>query len=40
MDSVQGLVLEEQVVDWLLERAQVSDKPASFDEVMKPNQAA
>ncbi|HXH04101.1 MAG TPA: trigger factor [Candidatus Competibacteraceae bacterium] len=39
LESIRGLALEEQVVDWLLERAQVSDKPSSFDEIMKPNKA-
>ncbi len=36
MESIRTLVLEDQVVDWLLERAEVIDKPSSFDEIMKP----
>lgn len=32
--QLENLVLEEQVIDWLLERAQVSDQPGSFKEVM------
>lgn len=32
--QLENLVLEEQVVDWLLERAQITDQPASFKEVM------
>lgn len=34
MDSVEALVLEEQVVDWLLDQSQVQEKSYSFDEVM------
>lgn len=34
MRQVEGLVLEDQVVDWLLEKAKVSDKPISFRELM------
>lgn len=37
LEAVRTLALEDQVVDWLLARAQVVDKPSSFDEVMKPN---
>jgi trigger factor len=36
MESIRTLALEDQVVDWLLERAEVTDKPSSFDEIMKP----
>lgn len=34
--SVEGLVLEDQVVDLVLEKAQLIDVPRSFDEVMNP----
>ncbi|MFO1407085.1 MAG: trigger factor [Steroidobacteraceae bacterium] len=34
MRQIENMVLEEQVVDWLLERAKVTDQPASFKEVM------
>jgi trigger factor len=34
MRQVENLVLEDQVVDYLLERAKVSDRKASFKEVM------
>jgi len=34
MRQVEGMVLEEQAVDRLLEKAQVTDKPTSFDELM------
>jgi trigger factor len=32
--QMEAGVLEDQVVDWLLERAKVEDKPASFKELM------
>ena len=34
MRQVEGMVLEEQVVDYLLERAQVTDQPSSFKDLM------
>ncbi|CDI03980.1 peptidyl-prolyl cis/trans isomerase (trigger factor), molecular chaperone involved in cell division [Candidatus Competibacter denitrificans Run_A_D11] len=34
LDNVRALVLEEQIVDWLLERGQVSEKTSTFAEVM------
>ncbi|MFO1352267.1 MAG: trigger factor [Gammaproteobacteria bacterium] len=40
MDSIYSLVLEDQVVDWLLARAEVTDQPSSFDEIMKPKRRA
>ncbi len=33
---VRALALEEQVVDWLLDRAQITDENSSFYEVMDP----
>lgn len=39
LESIQTLALEDQVVDWLLGRAEVVDKPSSFDAIMKPSQA-
>ena len=39
MESARAVVLEEQVVDWLLERAEVSEKPSTFDGVLKPSRA-
>lgn len=32
--QMEAAVLEDQVVDWVLERAQVTDKPSSFKELM------
>lgn len=36
MELARALVLEDQVVDWLLERAQVSEKASTFAEIVKP----
>jgi trigger factor len=36
--EVENVALEDQVVDWILERAQVTDTPTTFDAVMKPGQ--
>jgi trigger factor len=33
MRQIESAVLEEQVVDWLLERAQISERPTSFAEL-------
>jgi trigger factor len=32
--GVENMVLEDQVVDYLLERAQVTDRPSTFKELM------
>jgi trigger factor len=37
MAGLESLVLEDQVVDWVLEKAKVTDKPSSFDALMNPN---
>jgi trigger factor len=34
MAGLESLVLEDQVVDWVLAKAQVTDKPSSFDALM------
>jgi len=34
MQNLEIQVMEDQVVDWLVERAQITDKPMSFDELM------
>lgn len=36
--EVENVALEDQIVDWILARAQVTDTPATFDAVMKPGQ--
>ena len=38
LDNVRALVLEDQVVDWVLERAQVTEKTSTFAEIMTPSQ--
>ena len=37
MENIRALVIEDQLVEWLLERAQVSEKPSTFAEIMKPS---
>ena len=32
--QMEAAVLEDQVIDWLAQRAQVADKPSSFKEIM------
>ena len=32
--EVESVVLEDNVVDWVLEQAKVDDKPVAFDELM------
>ena len=34
-DQVRNMVLEEQVVDWVLDNAKVSDRSMSFKELME-----
>jgi len=34
MRQVENMALEDQVVDYLLERAKVTDQPTTFKEVM------
>lgn len=38
LDNLRALVLEDQIVDWVLERAQVTEKISTFAEVMTPSQ--
>ena len=40
LSNVQNVVLEEQAVEWVLERAKVKTRSASFSEVMKPETEA
>ena len=37
---VESTVLEDQVVDWILERANVSEEPMSFDRILSPGQTS
>ena len=38
LSGIESLVFEDQVVDWILERAQVTDEPTSFDRILNPGQ--
>ena len=39
LGEVESLVLEDQVVDWVLEQVQVNEVPSSFEEIMNQTQA-
>jgi trigger factor len=34
MSQIHSLVMEDQAVDWLLDRAKVTEKPSTFKELM------
>ena len=36
MNNIRNVVLEEQAVDAVLEKAQATEKASSFDEIMNP----
>ncbi len=36
LDNVRALALEDQIVDWLMERARVTEKTSTFAEIMTP----
>lgn len=38
LSGIESLVFEDQVVDWILERARVVDEPTSFDRILNPGQ--
>ena len=40
LSEIETTVLEDQVVEWILERAEVSDEASSFDEVLNPGQTS
>ena len=40
MEGVRALVLEDQIVDWLLQQAQVTETPSTFAAVMAPPKPA
>lgn len=40
LSEVETTVLEDQVVEWILERARVSDEPSSFDGILNPGQTS
>jgi trigger factor len=39
LSEFEGLAIERNIVDWVLSRAKVVDKPATFEEVMGPAKA-
>lgn len=40
MQGIEAMVVEEKVVDWALERAQVTEQPTTFNAVMNPDSQA
>ena len=38
LQEIESGVLEEQVVEWILERAKVTDEESTFDELLNPRQ--
>jgi trigger factor len=40
LGEIESVVMEDQIVDWILDRAQVTDTPTTFDAIMKPGQTA
>jgi len=38
--GIEGLIMEEMVVDWVVEQAKVSDEPGSFHELMNTKETA
>ena len=38
--GIESLVFEDQVVEWVMERAKVTDERTSFDQIMNPVQTA
>ena len=38
--GIEGLVMEEMVVDWIVDQAKVTDAPTSFQDLMNPNPQA
>lgn len=40
MENARALALEDQIVDWLLERAQVTEKASTFAEIANPRRPA
>ena len=38
LSGIESLVFEDQVVDWILERARMTPEPTSFDRILNPGQ--
>ena len=39
MEGLRNRVLEDQVAEWVAEHARGTDKPMSFDELLRPGRA-
>ncbi|MBO0613290.1 MAG: hypothetical protein RL122_1109 [Pseudomonadota bacterium] len=37
MQTIEAAVMEEMIVDWVMEKATVTDEPRNFDSIMNPN---
>jgi trigger factor len=40
MQTVEAAVMEEMIVDWVMENAQVTDEPSDFNSIMNPKPEA
>ena len=38
LSGIESFVFEEQVVEWILDHAQITDEPSSFDRILNPGQ--
>ncbi|MCP5152023.1 MAG: trigger factor [Ectothiorhodospiraceae bacterium] len=38
LGEIESVVLEDQVIDWVVERMKVTEQPSSFDAIMNPGQ--
>ncbi|MCP4041905.1 MAG: trigger factor, partial [Gammaproteobacteria bacterium] len=38
--DIESVVLEDQVVEWVLDKAEVSEEQVTFDAMMNPDQEA
>ena len=39
MNEIENYALEEEVVDWVLSQASITEKSATFDDIMNPKAA-
>ncbi len=39
MQTIEAAVMEEMIVDWVVDNAQVTDEPSDFDSIMNPKPA-
>ena len=40
MQTIEAAVMEEMIVEWVLEKANVTDETRDFDSIMNPNKQA